>query len=126
MELIHTDIAGPFVPTAIEGKGSYNLVIVDDFSRKAWCIPLKKKSDTAIAIKEWVAMHENEAGKRIKKKRCDNGGEYIDAAFEKWLKEHGIVHQTIPARSPQSNGVCERMNKTIQDRARSVLVGAGI
>ena len=114
------------MPTAIEGKGSYNLVIVDDFTRKAWCIPLKKKSDTAIAIKEWVAMHENEAGKRIKKKRCDNGGEYIDAAFEKWLKEHGIVHQTIPARSPQSNGVCERMNKTIQDRARSVLVGAGI
>ena len=126
LELIHTDIAGPFVPTAIEGKGSYNLVIVDDFSRKAWCIPLKKKSDTATAIKEWIAVHENEVGKKIKKMRSDNGGEYIDAAFGKWLREHGIVHQTTPARSPQSNGVCERMNRTIQDRARSMLVGAGL
>ena len=58
--------------------------------------------------------------------RSDNGGEYIDASFEKWLREHGIVHETIPARSPQSNGVCERMNRTIQDRARSMLVGAGL
>ena len=74
-ELIHMDIAGPFVPTAIEGKGSYNLVIVDDFSKKAWCIPVKKKSDTATAMKEWVAVHENEAGKRIKETRSDNGGE---------------------------------------------------
>lgn len=126
LELIHTDIAGPFVPTAIEGRGKYNLVVVDDFSRKAWCIPIKKKSDTATAMKEWIAVHENEVGKKVKKMRSDNGGEYIDAAFEKWLREHGIIHQTIPARSPQSNGVCERMNRTIQDRARSMLVGAGL
>ena len=34
----------------------------------------KKKSDTATAIKEWIAVHENEAGKNIKKMRSDNGG----------------------------------------------------
>ena len=114
------------MPTTIEGKGSYNLVIIDDFNGKAWCIPLKKKSDTTTAIKKWIAVHETEVGTKIKKMRSENGGEFIDAAFEKWLKEHGIVHQTIPARSPQSNGVCERMNRTIQDRARSMLVGAGL
>ena len=65
LELIHTDIAGPFKPAAIEGRGKYNLVIVDDFSRKAWCIPLKKKSDTTAAMKEWIAVHENESGKRV-------------------------------------------------------------
>ena len=43
LELIHIDIAGPFEPMAIEGKGKYNLVIVDDYSRKSWFIPLKKK-----------------------------------------------------------------------------------
>ena len=87
---------------------------------------MKKKSDTATAMKEWIAVHENESGKRVKRMRSDNGGEYIDASFEKWLREHGVVHETIPARSPQSNGVCERMNRTIQDRARSMLVGAGL
>ena len=58
--------------------------------------------------------------------RSDNGGEYIDAGLEHWLKEHGILHRTIPTRSPQSNGVAERMNRTLQDRAKSMLVGAGL
>ena len=71
-------------------------------------------------------MNENQSGKKVKKLRSDNGGEYIDAGLEQWLKEHGIPHQTILARYPQSNGVAERMNRTLQDRARSMLVGAGL
>ena len=127
LELVHTDIAGPFNPKAIGGGGSqYNLVIVDDFSRKSWTIPLRNKSDTKVALKEWITVNENQVGKKVKKLRSDNGGEYIDAGLEQWLKEHGILHQTIPARSPQSNGVAERMNRTLQDRARSMLVGAGL
>ena len=126
LDLIHTDIAGPFNPKAIEGGGQYNLVIIDDFSRKSWTMPLKKKSDTKVALKEWIAVHENEVGRKLKVIRSDNGGEFIDASFETWLRMRGINHQTIPARSPQSNGVAERMNRTLQDRARSMLVGAGL
>ena len=127
LELVHTDISGPFNPKAIGGGGSqYNLVIVDDFSRKSWTVPLRSKSDTKVALKEWITVQENQSGKRVKKLRSDNGGEYIDAGLEQWLREHGIQHQTIPARSPQSNGVAERMNRTLQDRARSMLVGAGL
>ena len=127
LELVHTDIAGPFNPKAIGGGGSqYNLVIIDDFSRKSWTVPLRKKSDTKVALKEWITVNENQSGKKVKKIRSDNGGEYVDAALETWLREHGILHQTIPARSPQSNGIAERMNRTLQDRARSMLVGAGL
>ena len=97
---IHTDIAGPFEPKAIEGGGKYNLVIINDFSRKSWTIPLKLKSDTKVALKEWISVRESEVGRRVKTMRSDNGGEYIDASLEAWLKKHGITHQTIPARSP--------------------------
>ena len=65
----NTDIAGPFEPMAIEGRGKYNLVIVDDYSRKSWCIPLKKKSDTAAAMKEWISVRENELEKKVKTMR---------------------------------------------------------
>ena len=51
---------------AIEDRGKYNLVIVDDYGRKSWCIPLKKKSDTAIAMKVWIAVRENELEKKVK------------------------------------------------------------
>ena len=100
--------------------------MIDDFSRKSWVVPLRKKSDTAAALKEWIAVRENEVGKKLKVLRSDNGGEFIDGSLGKWLREHGIQHQTIPARSPQSNGIAERMNRTLQDRARSMLIGAGL
>ena len=43
LEIVHTDLAGPFKPRAIEGKYRYNLVFVDDFSRKSWTILLTTK-----------------------------------------------------------------------------------
>ena len=55
LELVHTDIAGPFNPKAIGGGGSqYNLVIIDDFGRKSWTVPLRLKNDTKVALKEWI------------------------------------------------------------------------
>ena len=88
-------------------------------------MPLREKSDTKVALKEWITVNENQSGRRVKKIKSNNEGEYIDAALETWFREHGILHQTIPARSPQSNGIAERMDHTLQDRARSMLVGAG-
>ena len=127
LELVHTDIAGPFNPKSADGRGyQYNLVMVDDYSRKSWCIPLRKKSDTKVALKEWIAVAENQVGKKLKKIRSDNGGEYIDSTLETSFREKGIQHQTTPARCPQCNGVSERMNRTVQDKARSMLVGAGL
>ena len=124
-ELVHTDIAGPFSPKSAYGRGyQYNLVTVDEFSRKSWCIPLKKKSNTKVALKEWIAGTENEVGKKVKNIRSDCGREYIDNSLETWFKEHGIQHQTIPTRSPQNNGVSEMMNRTVHDRGRAMLVGA--
>ena len=40
LELIHTDIAGPFSPKALMGGRQYNLVIIDDFSRKSWTVAI--------------------------------------------------------------------------------------
>ena len=67
-------------------------MVIDDFSRKSWTIPLRKKSDTKVALKQWITVNENQSGKKVKKLRLDNGGEYVDAELETWLKEHGICY----------------------------------
>ena len=54
---MHTNIASPFKPKSSNGKG--NLVIVDDFSRNSWCIPIRKKNNTKVALKEWIVVAEN-------------------------------------------------------------------
>ena len=58
----------------------------------SWTMLSKKKSDTKVSLKEWIAVHENEVGRKIKAVRSDSRGEYVDASFETWLKEHGIQY----------------------------------
>nr|CCA24520.1 putative polyprotein [Albugo laibachii Nc14] len=50
----------------------------------------------------------------------DNGGEYIIHSLAKICKQAGIRHQTTFPYSPQQNGLAERMNKTITERATSM------
>jgi len=43
LQLIHTDLCGPFVPLSIGGN-KYFITFVDDFSRKIWIYFVKEKS----------------------------------------------------------------------------------
>ena len=53
--------------------------------------------------------------------RSDRGGEFIDGDLQKWLKTRGFRHETTPSNTPQGNAITKRMNRTLQDRARSML-----
>ncbi|RVX07481.1 Retrovirus-related Pol polyprotein from transposon TNT 1-94 [Vitis vinifera] len=56
----------------------------------------------------------------------NNGGEYIDGGFNEYCVAQGIrMEKTIP-RTPQQNGVAERMNRTLNERARSMRLHAGL
>ena len=61
---------------------------------------------------------------KIKCLRSDNGGEYIDGGFSEYCATQGIrMEKTIP-RTPQQNGVVERMNRTLNECARSMRLHA--
>ena len=42
LELVHSDVCGP-MPTVTLGGASYFVTFIDDFSRKVWAYPLKRK-----------------------------------------------------------------------------------
>ena len=52
--------------------------------------------------------------------QTNNGGEY-SGAFEQYCRSHDIRFEKTVPKTPQQNGVAERMNKTICDRIRSML-----
>ena len=56
--------------------------------------------------------------------RTDNGGEYISNELKDHLRQKGIVHQYTPPYSPESNGVAERLNRTIGESLRAMLESA--
>lgn len=49
--------------------------------------------------------------------RCDNGGEFVSHYFKSFCKQKGIkMEYTIP-RTPEQNGVAEKYNRTLLDKA---------
>jgi transposase InsO family protein len=68
---------------------------------------------------------ENETGKILKCLRSDNGGEYFSKEVDDYFSYHGIRREKTVPRTPQENGVSERMNRTIMERARSMRLHVG-
>ena len=62
----------------------------------------------------------------MKNFRTDNGGEYTSTEFENYLKKEGIEHQYTIPKTPQQNGVSERMNRTLVETVRSMLSDSGL
>ncbi|CAO2827530.1 unnamed protein product [Amaranthus hypochondriacus] len=125
LELVHSDVWGPTTTQSIGGK-QYFVTFIDDHSRKVWVYFLKYKSEVFEAFRIWKARVENETGLKIKRLRSDNGGEYEDTKFKRFCYEHGIkMERTVPG-TPQHNGIAERMNRTLTERARSIRIQSGL
>ena len=58
--------------------------------------------------------------------RTDNGGEYISNDLARYFRARGIEHQTTVAYTPQQNGKAERLNRTLLDRMRAMLIESGL
>jgi len=124
LDYIHSDVWG-LAPTILYGGSSYLLSFLDDFSRKVWVYMLKRKSDVFSVFKQFRALVENNTGRTIKCLRTDNGGEFTSKEFENYCKDAGIERHKTTVYT-QQNGVAERMNRTLLERARSMLSNANL
>ena len=69
-------------------------------------------------------MAETKTSLKVKCLRLDNGGKYIDRGFSEYCAAQGIrMEKTIP-ETPQQNVMAERMNRTFNERARSMRLHA--
>ncbi|KAJ9561208.1 hypothetical protein OSB04_006368 [Centaurea solstitialis] len=114
LEIIHTDVCGPFSHVA-RGGYRYFITFTDDFSRYGYVYLMRHKSETFEKFKEYQNEVQNLLDKRIKFLRSDRGSEYLSDEFDNHLMECGIVSQLTPPYTPQMNGVSERRNRTLLD-----------
>lgn len=130
LELIHTDICGPFPMASWNGQ-QYFITFIDDYSRYGYLFLIHEKSQSLDVFKKFKAEVELQLNKRIKSVRSDRGGEYYGrydgsgeqrpGPFAKYLEECGIVPQYTMPGSPSMNGVSERRNRTLKDMVRSMI-----
>ena len=99
LELIHTDICGPFLIASWNGQ-QYFISFIDDYSRYGYLYLIHEKSQSLDIFKSYKAEVENQFGKKIKANKYDRGGEYYgrydglgeqhSRPFARYLQEYGI------------------------------------
>ena len=87
---------------------------------------MKSKDEALHYFKIYKAEVENQLERKIKRVRSDRGGEYFSNLFTLFCEEYGIIHESTPPYSPQTNGVAERKNRTLTDLVNAMLDIVGL
>lgn len=125
LELIHTDVCGPVSTPGTDGT-RYFVTFTDDYSRASMVYCMRNKSDVLDKFREYVEMAEAQHGCKISKLRSDNGGEYTSNDFKSFCKSKGIQISYTAPYNPEMNSISERLNRTLQEKALSMLLAAGL
>jgi transposase InsO family protein len=118
LERVFVDLCGP-LPCMSRSGHLFSLNIIDDFSSYVWSIPVRAKSDAAIALQNWHRAVENQSGEKLKILVSDNG-ELVSKSVSDWCSQHGIDHQLTAPHTSAQNGRAERLHRTILGKARAM------
>ncbi|GJZ18126.1 putative ribonuclease H-like domain-containing protein [Tanacetum coccineum] len=94
-------------------KKSYCLVVTDDFSRFSWVFFLATKDESSGILKTFIAEIENQLDHKVKVIKSDNGTEFKNSIKNQFCEMKGIKREFSVARTPQQNGVAERMQELL-------------
>ncbi|GJY72322.1 retrovirus-related pol polyprotein from transposon TNT 1-94 [Tanacetum coccineum] len=120
LELLHMDLFGPFAVQSYGGN-RYTLVIVDDYSRYTWTRFLKDKTEAFDQLEIFSRKIQNQFGCSIVSIRTDHGREFDnEVQFGEFCNASGITHNFSAPRTPQSNGVVEKKNRTLEEMSRTM------
>nr|GEY87732.1 retrovirus-related Pol polyprotein from transposon TNT 1-94 [Tanacetum cinerariifolium] len=121
LELLHVDLFSSFTVQSYVGN-RYTLVIVDDYSRYTWSRFLKDKTEAFDQFEIFSKKIQNQLGCTIVSIRTVYGREFDnEVKFREFCNANGITHNFTALRTPQSKGVLERKNRTLQGMSRTML-----
>ena len=117
---------------AIKGVGRiYQQTFIDTYTRVATAKLYTDKSAITAAdlLNDRVVPFFDEQEIRLQRILTDRGTEYSadklgkpeDHAYQLYLAVEDIDHSRTKANHPQTNGICERFHKTLQDECYSLL-----
>ena len=120
-ELIHTDIWGPCRTASTLGF-QYFVTFIDDYSRCTWLFLMKNRAELYSIFQKFYAEILTQFNISIRVLRSVNAREYFSAPFISFMSQHGILHQSFCAHTPQQNGVAERKNRHLIETAHTLLL----
>ncbi|MBW0487631.1 hypothetical protein O181_027346 [Austropuccinia psidii MF-1] len=125
LEELSVDLMGPITPTSIGGS-NYVLVVVDTATRFSWVRFLKYKDKAKDKLIEIINKAENRLEKSVKRILTNGGKEFVNNFISNFCANRGIENITNCPYTPQHNGIVERLNCTLLDKARAMRVETGV
>src|ERR1700761_9009714 len=118
---VHADCWGPTKPAAKGGYDSFVLLteIATRFRHTALMKGKKLAFDHYKGFEAWL---ENQHNIRTRKFHSDRGGEFLGEESDRHLERKGTERSATAQDTPQNNGIAERGNQTIVERARAMLL----
>lgn len=120
LQIIHSDVCGQIEPKTHDSK-NYFLTCIDDYTHFCKIYLLKTKYEANQYLKEYINEGEAYFNLKAHKIRCENGGEYVSTNLKQWCKSKGIVLDYTISHTPQLDGIVERMNKTLLNKASAMI-----
>ncbi|KAJ7954402.1 Retrovirus-related Pol polyprotein from transposon TNT 1-94 [Quillaja saponaria] len=118
--LIHSDVWGPSRVVSLSGY-KWFVTFIDCFSRTTWVYLLRAKNEVFTCFQMFHKLVCTQFDGKVKILRSDNGTEYTEGNFQKYLRDHGIMHQTSCVDTSAQNGTAERKNRHLLEVARSLM-----
>lgn len=91
LEVIHSDVWGPSGVSALNGYRSF-VTFIDCCTRVTWVYVLRNKDDVFECFVDFHNMIKTQYNAHMKIFRTDNGTEYVNKEFDKYLSGFGIIH----------------------------------
>jgi hypothetical protein len=107
---------------------SYVSTVMDEGTGISSVALLSSKGQAAGHVQCTVEALERQcsSGHKVKAIRSDRGGEYMAGALQGWCADRGIKWEPTAPYSPQQNGRAERLNRTLLERTRCMLIDSGV
>ena len=125
LDLVHMDVMGPIHVTSL-GRMRYICTFLDDKSKFSIVVPIASKDEVAPTVIKTLTFMATQTGKKVKAVRTDRGSEYVNQNCGAWFDSMGIHHSKTTAYSPEQNGAAERLNRTLMEKVRTMLIECGL
>lgn len=126
-EIIHSDLVGPIKPVTFPKKYRYFMCVLDDYTRYLQVFIIRSRTKTVACMSEALQYLQAQfpGPGQFNILRCDQGTEFLNEKMVKVLSDYGIVPEEAEAGVHEHCGLVERVQRTIQERSRSLLFEAG-
>jgi hypothetical protein len=103
----------------------YFSTAVDEATRYAEVDVLRANSEAAHSVSKLIAYFEAQTDLVVQRVRTDRGGEYMSGTLQRFFESRGIPHEPTAGYSAEANGLAERHNCTLLDKALPMLFDSG-